>query len=125
MSKERKVSSQNQQRLTEIIIKGIEEVKGKEIVSLDLSAIPEAVTACFVICTGDSTTQVDAIADSVVKEVREAIGEKPWNSEGKETSQWVLLDFVDVVVHIFHKDARPFYGIEELWNDAPRTNHSA
>ena len=109
--------------LEEIIVFGLEEKKGKDIVMLDLQALPEAVAQSFIICTGESVRQVDALTDSVIDEVKKALGERPWHVEGKETSHWVLLDFVDVVVHIFLKEYREFYGIEELWNDAVRVEY--
>lgn len=71
------------------------------------------------ICHGDSSTQVDAIADSVIEETRKETGEKPWQKEGMENAQWILIDYVDIVVHVFHREAREFYAIESLWADAP------
>lgn len=106
------------QTLQNAIILGLEDKKGKDIVVLDLSKINEAVTETFIICTGESNTQVNALAESVEKTVREKTGEKPWHIEGKTNAEWVLLDYVDVVVHIFQKNFRDFYNIEELWNDA-------
>ena len=111
-------------KLQEIIVQGLNEKKGKDIVVLDLDGIPESVTRAFVICTGSSTTQVSALADSVVEEVRKKIGEKPWHIEGKTNSQWILIDYVSVVVHVFLNEYREFYGIEELWNDAVKIDVS-
>jgi ribosome-associated protein len=104
--------------LSEIIIKGIQEKKGKNIVSLGLKNIEHAVTDYFIVCHGTSNTQVQAIAESVEDEVRKAIGVKPWHREGLQNSEWILLDYVDVVVHIFQENTRSFFQIEKLWADA-------
>jgi ribosome-associated protein len=106
-------------KTVQAVVKGIQEKKGKDIVCLDLRKIKNAVCDWFIVCHGDSTTQVDAIADSVVEETRKETGEKPWHQEGKENALWVLIDYVDVVVHVFEKEAREFYGLESLWADAP------
>ena len=103
--------------LVETIINGIQEVKGKDIVHLDLRDVPHAVSDHFIICHGDSATQVDAIQRSVEKFAREKANEKPWHMEGTSNSEWVLMDFVDVVVHIFHQDKRSYYAFEDLWGD--------
>lgn len=108
--------------LQKSIIKGIEEKKGFNIVSLDLSNIPSAVCKEFIICCGNSTTQVEAIADSVLDEVLKNTKEKPWHKEGFENKEWILIDYVDVVVHIFQPEVREFYGIEDLWADAKVTH---
>lgn len=104
--------------LANIIVKGMEEKKGKDIRVLDLSKVKGAITNYFVICNADSTTQVDAIGQSVEEEVKKAIDEKPWHSEGYGNAEWVLLDYVDVVAHVFQTEKREFYGLEELWGDA-------
>jgi len=100
------------------ILEGIQKVKGKNIVVLDLSEIPQSVAKTFVICTGDSHVQVSAIADAIDEEVEKQVGETPWHKEGLQNRQWVILDYIDVVVHIFHKDWRDFYNLEGLWGDA-------
>jgi ribosome-associated protein len=104
--------------LIEFAIHGIREKKGKDIVLLDLSDIPTAVCKYFLICNGDSTTQVQALADSVIEEVRKATGEKPWHTEGYDNREWILIDYADLVVHIFLPEVREFYGLEDLWADA-------
>ena len=114
----KKITPENTVVLTETIIRGIQEKKGHDIVSIDLREIHNAVCDFFVICHGDSDRQVSAIANAVEDETREQLGEKPWHREGLENSEWVLLDYVSVVVHIFHKDAREFYSLEKLWADA-------
>lgn len=119
MSKKKKPSS----KLIKSIIKGLEEKKGFDIKSMDLADIPNAVTGVFIICSGNSTTQVGGIADSVLNEVFKATKEKPWHTEGYDNKEWILIDFVDVVVHIFLPEIREFYGLEELWADAKVTFH--
>ncbi|MDA0780332.1 MAG: ribosome silencing factor [Bacteroidetes bacterium] len=103
------------------IIEGIEEVKGEGINILDLRDIENNVCQYFVVCSGNSNTQVNAISSSVQKVVSKALHEKPWHVEGQETGEWVLMDFVDIVVHIFQKQTRSHYDIESLWGDAKQT----
>lgn len=110
-------------RLVNAIVEGIQEVKGKDIVHLDLRDVQNTVCDHFIICHGDSATQVEAINGSVQKFAREKAGEKPWHTEGERNSEWILMDFVDVVVHIFHRDKRSFYALEDLWGDAARTSY--
>jgi ribosome-associated protein len=105
-------------RLSEVVIHGLQEKKGNEIVRLDLRNIRSSVSDYFVICHADSSTQVSALARSVEEEVFKALNQEPWRKEGLEHGEWVLLDFVDVVVHIFKTDKRSHYGIEDLWGDA-------
>ena len=107
-------------RLVEAIVEGLQEVKGKDIVHLDLHGVPNTVCDHFVICHGDSATQVEALVRSVQEFALKKAGEKPWHTEGERNAEWVLLDFVDVVVHIFHRDKRAFYALEDLWGDAAR-----
>jgi len=104
--------------LLKAVIKGIQELKGLNIVCLDLRKIQNAVCDHFIICEGTATTQVSAIADSIKHEVRKETGEKPYHSEGYENSQWILVDYITVVVHIFLPDVRGFYNLEDLWADA-------
>lgn len=101
----------------DLIIEGIKEKKGKEIVSIDISKLENSVCNYFVICHGDSTTQVSAIASWIEKVVEDELNEKVWKKQGFENAQWILLDFVDVVVHIFQKETRDFYNLESLWAD--------
>lgn len=100
------------------IIEGLREVKGFNIKIFDLTNIEKAVCNCFVIAEGSSTTQVSALADSVEEKVLQNTGDKPWHVEGKTNSEWVLLDYVDVVVHIFLPETRRFYDLDGLWSDA-------
>lgn len=108
--------------LCKTIIEGMQENKAKDIVVLDLRKIHSAVTDFFIICSGDSSTQVDGISNSVVRSTRKELKEKPWHQEGKQNAEWVLLDYVNVVAHIFYKDARSFYDLEDLWADAERND---
>lgn len=106
--------------LAEIIIKGMQEKKAEEIVQLDLSKIPNSITDYFIICHGSNRSQVEAIAESVEVEVKKAIGEHAWHKEGYENAEWVLLDYFDVVVHIFQPESRQYFQLEKLWADAER-----
>lgn len=108
----------NPEVLKDIIVKGIQEKKGHEIVSIDLRNIHNTLCDFFVICHGDSNRQVEAVAKSVEETTRVQLNEKPWHVEGVKNAQWILLDYVSVVVHVFHKDVRDFYGLEKLWGDA-------
>lgn len=105
-------------RLVEAVISGIQEVKGRDIVHMDLRNVPNTVCDHFIVCHGESDTQVEAITRSVLETVRKTTGEKPWHTEGERNAEWVLLDFVDVVVHVFHRDKRAHYALEDLWGDA-------
>jgi len=104
--------------ISELAIFGIQEKKGNEIVRLDLRNINSSVSDYFVICHADSTTQVKAIANSIEDEIFKAIQQEPWRKEGLEYGEWILLDYINVVVHIFRTDKREFYGVEDLWGDA-------
>lgn len=107
------------------IIKGIDDVKGEDIQLLDLREIENTVCDYFVICTGSSNTQVKAISGSIQKVVSKSIKDKPWHVEGEANSEWVLMDYVNVVVHIFQRQYREFYDIESLWGDAKITSISS
>jgi len=107
--------------LSKIIIKGMEEKKASEIIIMDLRGIKNSVTDFFILCSGNSDTQLEAIADSIEDEVIESGEKGPWRSEGKRTGQWILMDYVNVVAHIFIKDKRQYYGLEDLWGDAKIT----
>lgn len=103
------------------IIKAIDEIKAKDIQILDLRAIENTVCDYFIVCTGTSNTHVSAIAGTIQKKVSKLTKEKPWHVEGENTSEWILLDYVNVVVHIFQQQAREYYDIESLWGDAKIT----
>ncbi|WP_010180171.1 ribosome silencing factor [Aquimarina agarilytica] len=117
MSKQEK----NNDLLIAQVIKGIEEVKGQDITILDLREIENTVCDYFIICNGTSNTQVNAIVGSVQKTVSKALKDKPWNIEGTDNAEWVLMDYINVVVHVFQKHIRETYNIEELWGDAKST----
>ncbi len=106
--------------LKNAVIEGLLDNKGQAITQIDLTKIEYAVCKYFVLCTGTSNTHVDALSRSVEKFVQENTGQKVWRKEGLDNSQWVILDYVDVVVHIFQREYREFYGLEELWADAPQ-----
>ena len=119
MAKKRKgVSAET---LSEVIVKGMQEKKATDIVVMDLRKVKNAVADFFVICSGNSDKQLDAIADSVDEEVYKALKENPWHTEGKNNKEWMLLDYIDVVAHVFRKDRRQFYALERLWGDADIT----
>jgi ribosome-associated protein len=107
--------------LITLILDGIEEVKGLEINVLDLREIENTVCDYFIICNGTSNTHVNAIVNSIQKTVSKALKDKPWHIEGSENAEWVLLDYVNVVVHVFQKHIREFYDVEGLWGDAKVT----
>ncbi len=104
------------------IIKGIEDVKGENISILDLREIENTVCDYFIVCDGNSNTQVSAISGSIQKKVSKTLKDKPWHVEGERNAEWVLLDYVNVVVHVFQKQVREFYNLEALWGDAKITN---
>jgi ribosome-associated protein len=108
--------------LLSFIIQGIEEVKGQDIDILDLRKIDNAVCEYFIVCNGNSNTQVNAIVGSIQKIVSKALKDKPWHVEGTENAEWVLMDYVSIVVHVFQKHIREYYNIESLWGDAKITS---
>ncbi|TCK68610.1 ribosome-associated protein [Winogradskyella wandonensis] len=111
----------NADELITTIISGIEDVKGKEITLLDLREIENTVCDYFIICEGTSNTQVNAIVNSIQKQVSKTTKDKPWHVEGTDNAEWVLMDYVNVVVHVFQKHIREYYDIESLWGDAKTT----
>jgi ribosome-associated protein len=112
-------------KIFKTIIHAIQEKKGENIVSLDLRKIPEAVADFFIVCEAGSTTQVKAIADFIEEATRKSCDELPYKHEGKQTLQWVLIDYVNVVVHVMLPESRRFYKLEDMWSDAPREEHIA
>ncbi|MDB5010342.1 MAG: rsfS [Mucilaginibacter sp.] len=111
--------------ISELAIHGIQEKKGNDIVRLDLRNIYSSVSDYFVICHADSSTQVKAIANSIEDEIYKALKQEPWRKEGLEYGEWILLDYVNVVIHVFKTDKREFYGVEELWGDAEIKNYKS
>jgi len=109
--------------LVHAVLEGMEEKKAKDITILDLQDIEHAVTNYFVICHGSSKPQLEALAEAIVDKTLEKFGTKPWHKEGFENAEWILLDYIDVVVHIFREDRRSFYQLEKLWADAKIKHH--
>ncbi|MBN8834145.1 MAG: ribosome silencing factor [Sphingobacteriales bacterium] len=110
-------------KIFKTIIQAIAEKKGEKIISLDLRKIPEAVSDFFIVCEANNTTQLRAIADFVEYEVKQKCGEFPYKHEGKQALQWILIDYINVVVHIMLPEPRKFYQLEEMWSDAPMMEH--
>ena len=115
---------QDTEELNPLIIDAIQDIKGKNIVSLDLRNLDEAPADFFIICEGDSTTQVSALAGNVIKRVKDELGVIPGNREGMINAKWVLVDYFNTVVHIFYPETRQFYDLEDLWNDAEITEYT-
>jgi len=116
--KQRKNKELSSKDLSELVAKGMTEKKGLDIAILDLRKVKNSITDFFVICSGNSDTQLDALANSVEDEVYKSSQIDPWQKEGKANGEWILIDYVDVVAHIFNKDKRKHYDLEELWGDA-------
>lgn len=112
-------------KLFKTIISAIRQKKGENIVSLDLRKIQEAVADFFIVCEASSSVQVRAIADAIEHEVKMHTGELPYRHEGYQALQWVLIDYVNIVVHIFQPETRKFYKLEEMWNDGDHIEHEA
>lgn len=110
---------QVKKELTPYIVEAIQDRKGSRITVIDLSGIESAPAPEFIICQGKSTAQVGAIADSIREELLEKLGKKPYNYDGYRNCQWIVLDYGEVMVHVFLPDVRDFYRLEDLWNDAP------
>jgi len=115
------IKKQRDIQLVEEIILGIENVKGEKINQLDLRKLENTPCDFFIVCSGNSNTQVSAIVNSVLKRVSKALKEKPFHTEGLDNAEWVLIDYVNVVVHIFQNQIREYYNLEELWGDAKST----
>lgn len=110
-------------RIFKTIIHAIKEKKGEKIISLDLKKIPEAVSDFFIICEASNNVQLKAIADSIEFEVKKSCGELPFKHEGRQGEQWILIDYVNAVVHIMLPEPRKFYRLEEMWSDASAAEH--
>ena len=119
MSKKKEIKTA--EIFADVVIKGLQEVKGVNIVKVDLSDIENAICTNFIICTGTSSTHVSSLANSAEKEVKTTLDEKPWKREGFGNSEWVILDYVNTVVHVFQEEARNFYNLDGLWADAKIT----
>ena len=123
MAKKRKGGTS--EKLCDAIVKGMLEKKAVDIQVLDLRKVKNAVADFFIICSGGSDKQLDAIAQSIDEEVYKAVKENPWHVEGKNNKEWMLLDYFDVVAHVFRKDKREFFSLEKLWGDAEITEIEA
>ena len=117
MAKKKKITDTSAE-LADIIVEAIKEKKGYEIVVLDLKKLSNSICDYFVVCSGDSSTQVAAIANSIDEFVKKKLHEDAWHKEGFQNSEWILLDYISVVVHVFQPEVRSFYRIEKLWSDA-------
>ncbi|GAB3991760.1 ribosome silencing factor [Spirosoma daeguense] len=106
------------EQIRDLVVRGMQEKKAQDIVVMDMRQVKNAICDYFVICSGNSDTQIDAIGTSIEEEVYKVSKQNPWHREGKLNREWILLDYVDVVAHIFKKDRRAFYDLEQLWGDA-------
>ena len=111
------------EQLSQVVVKGMQEMKAENIIVMDLRKVNNAVADFFVLGSGTSDTHIDSIAESVDAEVNKVSGENPWHREGFNNKTWVLLDYVDVVAHVFNRDTREFYALENLWGDAKIVRH--
>jgi ribosome-associated protein len=111
----------NSEQLANEIVAAIQEIKGENIIKLDLRKLDNSVSDFFIVCHGGSNTHVNSIAGSVEKDISKAFKEKPWKVEGRQNSEWVLMDYGNVVVHVFQQAVREFYNIEDLWADGEVT----
>ena len=116
-----KLTELTTEQLRDLVVKGMQEKKAQDIVVMDLRNVKNAISDYFVICSGSSDTQIDAIAGSIEEEILKISRVFPSNREGKMNREWILLDYMDVVVHVFKKDRRAFYDLEQLWGDAEMT----
>ena len=113
------------EKLSELVVQGMLEKKAVDVVVMDMRHVKNAIADYFVICSGNSDSQIDANSESVEEFVHKSSKQNPWKREGKNNKEWVLIDYVDVVVHIFYHEKRQFYALEELWGDAKMTEISA
>ncbi|MEM0938674.1 MAG: ribosome silencing factor [Bacteroidota bacterium] len=111
----------NSNVLSNWVVEGMLEKKAQDVVIVDLRDIKHAIADFFVICSGNSDTQIDAISESIEEEIHKRSKKNPWKKEGQQNKEWILLDYVDVVAHVFNKEKRSFYELEELWGDAKIT----
>jgi ribosome-associated protein len=118
MAKKKKAPAAVSEKLSQTIVNGMREKKATDIVVIDLRNITNAMADFFVVCSGNSDKQLDAITDSIDEEVSRTLNENPWHVEGKNNKEWMLLDYITVVAHVFRKDKRQFYALETLWGDA-------
>lgn len=120
-----KRSQLSQEEFNNLIIDSIQDIKGKNIVLLDLRTVDDAPTDFFIICEGDSNTQVRAISDNIQKRLKQEAGTLPNHVEGQQNSLWICVDYFTTVVHVFYRETRSFYDLEELWGDAKFTEYTS
>ena len=113
------------EELNDLIIDSIQDIKGKNIVKLDLRHLEEAPTDYFIICEGDSNTQVKALSDNIYKKIKQEAGILPSRSEGTQNALWICVDYFTTVVHVFYRETRAFYQLEDLWSDAKFTEYDS
>lgn len=118
-------SANVREEFVDLVVDSIQDIKGKNIVKLDLRRLTDAPTDCFIVCEGDSNTQVKAISDRISYRLKTELGEMPNHIEGTRESRWICLDYFNIVVHVFHKEAREFYQLEDLWSDADITEYES
>ncbi len=122
IKRKKKATIDGSEALAAAVTEGIRERKGSEIVIMDLRGLSSPVCDFFIVCQGNSRTQVEAIAESIEEEVKKETGEKPWHAEGYDNAEWILLDYGNVVAHVFQPEPRSFYNLESLWADANITH---
>ena len=115
--------SNSENNMNDVIIDAIQDIKGKNILKLDLRKLDDAPTDYFIVCEGDSSTQVKAISENISKKVKDLMGIRPSHVEGVVGSKWILVDYFDTIVHVFYPETREYYNIEDLWNDAESTEY--
>lgn len=113
------------EELNDLLIESIQDIKGKNIVKLDLRALEDAPTEYFIICEGDSNTQVKALAENIQRRIKEEYGLLPSHTEGARNALWICIDYFSTVVHVFYRETRAFYELEDLWSDASFTEYSS
>ncbi len=118
-------ASSPEEMLNDLIIESIQDIKGKNILKLDLRHLDDSPTDFFIICEGDSNTQVKAISDNIHKRLKQEVHTLPFHIEGQQNSHWILLDYFTTVVHVFYPETRNFYALEELWSDATFTEYQS
>lgn len=123
LTREARRAAVSDEQLNDLIVDCIQDIKGKNIVKLDLRHLEEAPADFFILCEGDSSTQIRGISDRIEKRVAEEAGLKPYHVEGKEFGRWVLLDYYNTLVHVFYPEARAYYDLEDLWSDARVTTY--
>ncbi len=123
LTREARREAVTDERLNDLIIDCIQDIKGKDIIKLDLRKLEDAPADYFIICNGDSSTQIKAIGNRISTRIQEEANLKPYHVEGKQHGRWVLLDYYQTLVHVFHPETREFYDLEDLWSDAETTTY--